>query len=131
MEDEVKITASEEETVNTETESVEAETAEETAQTEKAEETSQGEEEVSETEGRKGRKKRVKKPLTKARKIVRAVILSFVGVIVTILLVFAIRFGPFAVKMLKIYRGSDFTLVDTELTHVSDSLPGQPFKRAL
>ena len=36
--------------------------------------------EVIETEVKKGKKRKVKKPLTKGRKIARAIILSFVGV---------------------------------------------------
>lgn len=116
MEDEVNVTASENETIKTATEAAETETIEETTQSEALEETPQNEEEVLEPEGKKRKKKRVKKPLTKGRKIARAIILSVVGVIVTFILVLAIMFGPFAVKMLKIYSKSDYTKVDTELT---------------
>ena len=64
----------------------------------------------------KEKKKRAKKPLTKGRKIARIIILSFFGIILALIAIIAIDWGPFFFKMLMIRSDTGYKKVDTELT---------------
>ena len=69
---------------------------------------------LSETDN--GKKKRVKKPLTKGKKIALIIVLANVAAILIPVIVLAIMFGPTAYKMWYVKNDTGVNKVDTELT---------------